>query len=130
MIVTPGLVQRYDSKHVRSAPDFAVPIQVRDPLPCFCVSVHSKRLAHVVCESVHGACLSYGELASRAEAALLGSDNRESVAGLYRLPSRMRGPRLVPVPEGSDEAARRGRTEVGLVWEPGNNAGKGKKRTK
>jgi len=42
MIVTPGLVQRYDSKHVRSAPDFAVPIQVRDPLPCFCVSVHSR----------------------------------------------------------------------------------------
>ena len=49
----------------------------------------------------------------RGEVALEGSGNRESVAGLYRLSSRMRG-----------------RAEVRLVWVPGNNARKGRVRTK
>ncbi len=51
--VIPELVQRYDSKHVRSPLDLPVLIQVKDPSPIFCVSAHSKRLVGVVCERVH-----------------------------------------------------------------------------
>ena len=63
---------------------------------------------------------------SRGEAALLGSDNRESLAELYRLSSRKRGLALAV----SDEAAGRGRTEFRLIGASANNAKKGKKQTK
>lgn len=66
----------------------------------------------------------------RGESALVGSDKRESVAGLYRLSSRMRGLRASLASMGSDEAAGCGQTEFRQVSASRLDARKGRVRTK